>query len=165
VHKAAIEAHLSRRSGELFAVEKEVLLYDVTSTYCEGEAAANPLPQRGYSRDHRGDLQALIALIVTFDGFLLGHEVFAGNTHDSQTLQMIVTTMLSRHGALGRVWITDRGMASKENMHCDDRAAARYMPSHRDRRRCVPCWSHACSSSTSSGTSTSASAASSVASA
>src|SRR5262245_31730541 len=78
-HKAAIEAHLSRRSGELFALENEVLLYDVTSTYFEGEAAANPLAQRGYFRDHRGDCkQVLIALIVTFDGFPLGYEVFAG---------------------------------------------------------------------------------------
>jgi transposase len=116
-HKAAIEAHLSRRAGELFAVENEVLLYDVTSTYFEGEAVANPLAQRGYSRDHRPDCkQVLIALVVTFDGFPLGYEVFAGNTHDSRTLQTIVTTMEARHGMLGRVWIADRGMASRENL-------------------------------------------------
>jgi hypothetical protein len=52
-HKAALEAHLSRRCGELFSIQNEVLLYDVTSTYFEGEAAANALAQRGYSRDHR----------------------------------------------------------------------------------------------------------------
>jgi transposase len=116
-HKAAIEAHLSRRAGELFAIENEVLLYDVTSTYFEGEAAANPLAQRGYSRDHRPDCkQVLIALVVTFDGFPLGYEVFAGNTHDSRTLQTIVTTMETRHGMVGRVWIADRGMASRENL-------------------------------------------------
>jgi transposase len=117
VHKAAIEAHLSRRAGELFAVDNEVLLYDVTSTYFEGQAEANPLAQRGYSRDHRSDCkQVLIALVVTFDGFPLGYEVFAGNTHDSRTLQTIVATMEARHGALGRVWIADRGMASRENL-------------------------------------------------
>jgi transposase len=116
-HKAALEAHLSRRCGELFAVQNEVLLYDVTSTYFEGEAEANPLAQRGYSRDHRPDCkQVCIALVVTFDGFPLGYEVFAGNTHDSRTLQTIVTTMEARHGMLGRVWITDRGMASAENL-------------------------------------------------
>jgi transposase len=117
VHKAAIEAHLSRRAGELFAVHNEVLLYDVTSTYFEGEAEANPLAQRGYSRDHRSDCkQVLIALVVTFDGFPLGYEVFAGNIHDSKTVQTIVTTMEARHGVLGRVWIADRGMASRENL-------------------------------------------------
>jgi transposase len=117
VHKAALEAHLSRRCGELFAVQNEVLLYDVTSTFFEGQAEANPLAQRGYSRDHRPDCkQVCIALVVTFDGFPLGYEVFAGNTHDSQTLQSIVATMEARHGMLGRVWITDRGMASAKNL-------------------------------------------------
>jgi transposase len=117
VHKAALEAHLSRRCGELFAVHNEVLLYDVTSTYFEGLAEANPLAQRGYSRDHRPDCkQVCIALVVTFDGFPLGYEVFAGNTHDSRTLQTIVATMEARHGMLGRVWITDRGMASADNL-------------------------------------------------
>jgi transposase len=116
-HKAALEAHLSQRCGELFAVHNEVLLYDVTSTYFEGQAEANPQAKRGYSRDHRPDCkQVCIALVVTFDGFPLGYEVFAGNTHDSRTLQTIVATMEARHGVVGRVWITDRGMASAENL-------------------------------------------------
>ncbi len=117
VHKTVIEAHLSRRCGELFAIQNEVLLYDVTSTYFEGQAAANPLAQRGYSRDHRPDCkQVCIALVVTLDGFPLGYEVFPGNTHDSRTLQTIVATMEARHGVVGRVWITDRGMASAANL-------------------------------------------------
>ena len=117
VHKEALEAHLSRRCGKLFAIENDVLLYDVTSTYFEGKAEANPLAQRGYSRDHRPDCkQVCIALVVTFDGFPLGYEVFAGNTHDSRTVQTIVTTMEARHGMVGRVWIGDRGMASAENL-------------------------------------------------
>jgi transposase len=116
-HKAALEAHLARRCGELFAVQNEVLLYDVTSTYFEGQAPGNPQAQRGYSRDHRPDCkQVCIALVVTFDGFPLGYEVFAGNTHDSRTLQTIVATMETRHGMLGRVWIADRGMASAGNL-------------------------------------------------
>ena len=128
MHKAAIEAHLSRRCGELFAVQNEVLLYDVTSTYFEGEAEANPLAQRGYSRDHRPDCkQVCIALVVTFDGFPLGYEVFAGNTHDSRTLQTIVATMEARHGVLGRVWIADRGMASAVNLAWLRQTGRRYI--------------------------------------
>jgi len=115
--KQALEAHLSKRCVELFAVQNEVLLYDVTSTYFEGQAQANPQAKRGYSRDHRPDCkQVCIALVVTFDGFPLGYEVFAGNTHDSRTLQTIVATMEARHGVVGRVWITDRGMASADNL-------------------------------------------------
>jgi transposase len=127
-YKAELEAHLSQRCGELFAVQNEVLLYDVTSTYFEGQAAANPQAQRGYSRDHRPDCkQVCIALVVTFDGFPLGYEVFAGNTHDSRTLQTIVATMEARHGMLGRVWITDRGMASADNLAWLRQTGRRYI--------------------------------------
>src|ERR1700731_4616716 len=123
-----LEAHLSQRCGELFAIQNEVLLYDVTSTYFEGQAAANPQAQRGYSRDHRPDCkQVCIALVVTFDGFPLGYEVFAGNTHDSKTLQTIVTAMEARHGVLGRVWITDRGMASAANLAWLRQTGRRYI--------------------------------------
>src|SRR6202048_3930929 len=127
-YKRELEAHLSQRCGELFAIQNEVLLYDVTSTYFEGPAAANPQAQRGYSRDHRPDCkQVCIALVVTFDGFPLGYEVFAGNTHDSRTLQTIVTTMEARHGMLGRVWITDRGMASAANLAWLHQTGRRYI--------------------------------------
>jgi transposase len=128
VHKIALEAHLSKRCGELFAVQNEVLLYDVTSTYFEGQAEANPQAQRGYSRDHRPDCkQVCIGLVVTFDGFPLGYEVFAGNTHDSRTLQTIVATMEARHGVLGRVWIADRGMASAGNLAWLRQSGRRYI--------------------------------------
>ena len=127
-HKQALEAHLSERCGELFAVDNDVLLYDVTSTYFEGQAEANPQAQRGYSRDHRPDCaQVCIALVVTFDGFPLGYEVFAGNTHDSKTLRTIVATMEARHGVLGRVWVADRGMASAENLAWLRESGRRYI--------------------------------------
>jgi transposase len=127
-HKTALEAHLSRRCGELFAVDNEVLLYDVTSTYFEGEAEGNELARRGYSRDHRPDRkQVCIALVVTFDGFPLGYEVFAGNTHDSRTVQTIVDTMEARHGMVGRVWIADRGMSSAANLAWLGQTGRRYI--------------------------------------
>ena len=101
-HKEVLEAHLSRRCGELCAIQNDVLPYDVTSTYFEAQAAANPRAQRGYSRDHRPDCkQVCIALVVTVEGFPRGYEVFPGNTHDSRTLQTIVATMEVRHGVVG----------------------------------------------------------------
>ena len=65
-HKAELEAHLSRRSGELFSIDNEVLLYDVTSTYFEGEAEANPLARRGYSRDHRPDCKQVCTVLLSW---------------------------------------------------------------------------------------------------
>ena len=65
----------------------EVLLYDLTSTYLEGEMEQNPKAWRGYSRDQRPDcLQLVIALGVTPDGFPLAYEVMKGNTSDRTTL-------------------------------------------------------------------------------
>src|SRR5712675_3762254 len=116
-HKAALEVHLSKRCGELFAVQNEVLLYDVTSTYFEGQAPGNPQAQRGYSRDHRPDCkQVCIALVVSRCGMPLGYEVFAGNRHDATTLEEIVAHMEELYGRAGRVWIMDRGLASEKNV-------------------------------------------------
>lgn len=116
-HKEAIEKHLRRRFGELFELKCDLLLYDVTSTYFEGDMETCPIAQRGYSRDSRGDRpQVCIGLVVTEDGFPLGYEVFAGNTHDSTTVQTIIETLEKKHGSLDRVWVMDRGMVSEENL-------------------------------------------------
>jgi len=98
-HKGAVEQHIRARLGELFDIEYDLLLYDVTSTYFEGEAAGNSLAARGHSRDHRPDCkQVCIALVVTRQGLPLGYEVFAGNRTDVTTVEEIVTTMERRHG-------------------------------------------------------------------
>lgn len=116
-HKAQLETFLKNRFGELFGIEYDLLLYDVTSTYFEGQAKANPLAQRGYSRDHRSDCkQVCIGLVVTRCGLPLGYEVFAGNRHDSTTLEEIVETMEQRYGQAQRVWVMDRGVASQDNV-------------------------------------------------
>ena len=115
-HKNTVEQHLRRRLGELFELEYDLLLYDVTSTYFEGLAEGNPLAQRGYSRDHRPDCkQVCIALVVTREGLPLGYEIFEGNRTDVTTVEEIVTAMEHRHGRAQRVWVMDRGMASEEN--------------------------------------------------
>jgi transposase len=116
-HKEALEKHLRQRLGELFELKCDLLLYDITSTYFEGDAEGNPLAQRGYSRDSRPDRpQVCIGLVVTEEGFPLGYEIFAGNTHDSTTVKGIVEAMEKKYGTLSRVWVMDRGMVSEENL-------------------------------------------------
>jgi len=116
-HKEALETHLKERLGALLELDYELLLYDVTSTYFEGQAEGNGLAHRGYSRDHRPDCkQVCIGLVVTRDGIPLGYEVFAGNRTDVTTVEEIVTTMERRHGQARRVWVMDRGMVSAENI-------------------------------------------------
>jgi transposase len=116
-HKDSLEKHLKERLGDLFDLKYELLLYDVTSTYFEGLCEANPMAQRGYSRDSRPDcLQVCIGLVVTEDGMPLGHEVFDGNTHDSKTLETIVQAMEAKYGQAQRIWVVDRGMVSEANL-------------------------------------------------
>ncbi|MEE9602533.1 MAG: IS1634 family transposase, partial [Thermoguttaceae bacterium] len=116
-HKETLERHLKHRLGELFGLQYDLLLYDVTSTYFEGEAKANPMAQRGYSRDKRPDCkQVCIGLVVSKCGMPLGYEVFEGNRTDVTTLQEIVLTMERRYGKADRIWVGDRGMMSKKNI-------------------------------------------------
>jgi transposase len=116
-HKAALETHLKERLGELFDLKYDLFLYDMTSTYFEGEAKTNPKAKRGYSRDHRPDCkQVTIALVVTRCGMPLGYEVFAGNRSDVTTVEEIVNTMESRYGKADRIWVMDRGMVSEANV-------------------------------------------------
>jgi transposase len=127
-HKGALESHLRERLGELFQLQYDLLLYDVTSTYFEGLAAGNVLAQRGHSRDHRPDCkQVCIALVVSRDGFPLGYEVFAGNRTDVTTVEEIVTAMESRHGRAERIWVMDRGMTSEENLEWLRQGQRRYL--------------------------------------
>jgi len=115
--KEALEKHLRGRLGNLFDLEYDLLLYDVTSTYFEGECRANPLAKRGYSRDGRPQcLQVCIALVVTTDGIPLGYEVFAGNRADVTTVEEIVLAMEKKYGRAQRVWVMDRGMVSEKNL-------------------------------------------------
>jgi transposase len=127
-HKPALETFLKERFGELFGIDYDLLLYDVTSTYFEGQANANPLAKRGYSRDHRPDCkQVCIGLVVTRCGLPLGYEVFAGNRHDSTTLEEIVETMEGRYGKAQRIWVLDRGMVSEDNIEFLKAGGRRYI--------------------------------------
>jgi transposase len=116
-HKIDLEKHLKGRLGELFNLEYDLLLYDVTSIYFEGEAANNTLARRGYSRDHRPDCkQVCIALVVSREGLPLGYEVFNGNRHDATTVEDIVAKIEAQYGRAGRIWVMDRGMLSEDNL-------------------------------------------------
>jgi len=85
-HKQDLFVHLPQRWKDLFDAEFDLLLYDLTSTYVEGEAEQNPKARYGYSRDQRPDCkQVVIALIVTPAGLPLAYEVMAGNTSEKTT--------------------------------------------------------------------------------
>jgi len=105
--------HLRERYEGWFGSRFEFLLYDITSTYFEGQCARNPQAQRGYSRDQRPDCkQVCIGLVVTPEGLPLAYEVFDGNRADVTTVEDMVELMERHYGAAERIWVMDRGMVS-----------------------------------------------------
>lgn len=113
-HKQELFAYLKQKWADLFGADFEVLLYDLTSTYFEGEMEQNPKAQRGYSRDGRPDCaQVVIALVVTPDGFPLAYEVMNGNTADCSTLRDFLAKIEAAYGKARRVWVMDRGIPSE----------------------------------------------------
>lgn len=113
-HRQELFAHLQQRWKTLFDVCFDVLLYDLTSTYVEGEAELNPKAKRGYSRDGRPDCkQVVVALVITPEGFPLAYEVMDGNTSDKTTLRGFLEKIESLYGKARRVWLMDRGIPTE----------------------------------------------------
>jgi transposase len=114
-HKAALFQHLRERWQDLFQAQFDVLLYDLTSTYIEGEGEEVPKAKYGYSRDQRFDCkQVVIALVITPEGFPLAYEVMEGNTADRTTLRGFLEKIESSYGKARRVWVMDRGIPTEE---------------------------------------------------
>jgi transposase len=127
-HKDQLCAHLQQRYQSWFGVQFEFLLYDVTSTYFEGQAKGNEKAARGYSRDQRPDCkQVNLGLVVTPEGLPIGYEVFAGNTADVITVGDMVRLMEQKYGQAKRIWVLDRGMISEDNLDFLRARDARYI--------------------------------------
>jgi transposase len=114
-YKQEMFFYLQQRWKDLFHVEFDVLLYDLTSTYFEIDPPAEGKRKFGYSRDKRSDcVQVVIALIVTPDGLPLAYEVLAGNTSDRTTLKDFLTKIEKQYGKARRTWVMDRGVPTEE---------------------------------------------------
>jgi len=122
-NRERIESALAERERTLFNLDETFFLYDLTSTYFEGQAAANPQAQRGYSRDRRPDCkQVVVGLVLDRDGFPKAHEIFAGNRQDRSTVEAMLDSLEQRTGKKpGSTVVVDRGMAFEENL-CQIRA-------------------------------------------
>lgn len=113
-HRQELFQHLQQRWKALFDAQFDVLLYDLTSTYVEGEAELNPKAKRGYSRDGRPDCkQVVVALVITPEGFPLAYEVMDGNTSDKTTLRGFLKKIEDLYGQARRVWLMDRGIPTE----------------------------------------------------
>jgi transposase len=116
--RARIEQALVARERTLFNLDDTIYLYDLTSTYFEGQCSVNPQAKRGYSRDHRGDCkQVVVGLVLDRDGFPKAHEVFDGNRVDRTTVTDMLGALEARTGRQGGATVVvDRGMAFDDNL-------------------------------------------------
>ncbi|MGC2419293.1 MAG: IS1634 family transposase [Candidatus Acidiferrales bacterium] len=125
-HRPALFQHLRERWQDLFQAQFDVLLYDLTSTYLEGEGEEIPKAKYGYSRDQRFDCkQVVIALVITPEGLPLAYEVMDGNTSDRTTLRGFLDKIEVSYGRARRVWVMDRGIPTEavlEEMRTSERA-------------------------------------------
>jgi len=127
-HKVALERHLAERWRDLFGASFDVLLYDLTSTYFEGDAQEVDKAARGYSRDHRPDCpQVVIAVVVTPEGFPLSYEIFDGDRADVTTLEAMLDQVEVKHGRARRIWVFDRGIVSEANLQGLRQRGAQYV--------------------------------------
>jgi transposase len=135
--RAAIESALAKREQSLFNLGNTILLYDLTSTYFEGTAAAVPKAKRGYSRDHRPDCkQLVVGLVIGREGFPRAHEIFEGNTQDRATLASMLDLLEKRVGLPeGSTIVVDRGMAHEENIAELRRRKLHYIVAARQKER------------------------------
>jgi transposase len=116
-HRAGLFTHLQARWKDLFGATYDLLLYDLTSTYFEGEMAEVPKAKYGYSRDKRSDCrQVVIAVVLSPEGFPLAYEIMPGNTNDRTTLKLFLQKIQDQYGQARRIWVMDRGIPTEETL-------------------------------------------------
>jgi hypothetical protein len=116
-HRAALFTHLQGRWKDLFGATYDLLLYDLTSTYFEGQMEQAPKAKHGYSRDKRSDCrQVVIAVVLSAEGFPLAYEIMPGNTSDKTTLKAFLEKIHNQYGQARRIWIMDRGIPTEETL-------------------------------------------------
>jgi transposase len=115
--KDPIEQDVKERLGTLFDLKFDLVLCDLTSSFFEGLAENDDLAKLGYSRDQRpGNKQVVLAMVVSVEGFPLWHEVFQGNKSDNTALPEIVEAVSAKFGAMRRIWVVDRGLATSKSV-------------------------------------------------
>src|SRR5262249_13377603 len=117
-HKQELFVYLKQKWADLFGADFEVLLYDLTSTYFEGEIEQNPKAKGGAGGEgRRVCVHGVIARGVTPEGFRLAYEVMNDNTADSATLRDFLKKIETAYGKARRVWVMDRGIPSEATLH------------------------------------------------
>jgi len=130
-----LEEALFGRVRQLFSVPLQLVWYDLTSTYFEGDGVCE-LAAYGHSRDHRGDrTQIVLGLALTQEGFPIAHHVYPGNTADVTTVAQLAQQLKDRFGLPAAIVVGERGLLSAENAQRLDELQLRYVLALRTRQQ------------------------------
>jgi len=120
-HKDALEEHLRRTEGQLFALEEKIILYDLTNTFLEGTGKYNSKARYGKAKDKRNDCLLLtLGLVLDMHGFPKKSRIFEGNVSEPKTLETMIGGLSGGHipkdSLLKPTIVLDAGIASEENI-------------------------------------------------
>lgn len=115
-HKEEIEQALYLRLRDMFSLQAEMVLYDLTSVYFEGRGPQE-LAEYGYSRDEKPRQRQLLVGVVMVNGWPIAHHVFPGNETDAATVRRVVQDLERRFGLKRVVFVGDRGMVTTDNIN------------------------------------------------
>jgi hypothetical protein len=132
-HRAVIEQTVFTRVSDLFGLDWTVTLYDLTNTFFEGAAAANPKAQRGHSKEQRSDCPLVtLGLVLDGSGFVRRSQTFDGAVSEGTTLDGMLRGLGAPRGALV---VMDAGIATTDNILWLRIQGYRYLVVSRERQR------------------------------
>jgi transposase len=135
-HRATLEAFLYQQECDLFSLTQTITLYDLTNTFFEGTASANPKAKRGHSKEKRSDCPLVtLALVLDGSGFPKRSEVFAGNVSEPETLEKMLQRLMLAPGAVAPTVGMDAGIATEENLAWLQAQGYRYLVVSRERHK------------------------------
>ncbi|MCF6355916.1 MAG: IS1634 family transposase [Candidatus Polarisedimenticolaceae bacterium] len=132
-HREALQAHLYGEERSLFDLEETVTLYDLTNTFFEGAATANPKATYGRSKEKRSDCPLVtLGLVLDSSGFPRKSEIFSGNAAEAKTLEAMLAGLGAEEGT---IVVMDAGIASEDNIQWLIDHGYRYLVVSRKRKR------------------------------
>jgi hypothetical protein len=117
--KDGLENYLSKKTNELFDIDDNIILYDLTNSYFEGEKRSSNLAQYGRSKEKRSDCPLVVlALVVNVEGFIKYSSIFEGNMSDSKSLGEIIDKLRvsTSESAKRAIVVIDAGIATEDNL-------------------------------------------------
>jgi transposase len=131
--KARLEVRLYQQLRDLFSLQPDLVLFDITSTYFEG-AGPKDFAQHGYSRDGKPQNVQVVVGLVMVAGWPIAHHVWQGNQLDVNAVQGVITDLMTRFQFARIIFVGDRGMVSEDNLEAIRRDGHGYLVGLKRRR-------------------------------